>query len=348
MANYRRRLLSPAISDRGKGTIMPTTHARAERQIERLLDLAKTLTGRKRWSIPELVERFQVARQTIYDDLVILSRVCNLRQEEKRGGRWWIEPDGNPLPFTFTEEEAEAIHLAIATFPIAHHPAFEEPLRRVEWQLRKPLAERIREAVQQLRGQVSVPAVAAETEAARASFRALWQGLREQRTVRALYQPGGEPAPRIHTIDPYGLHFRGSHAYLLGRCHEYPEPWRQFHLLRFHRAELTDATFDRPEGFDLGQEVEQMAHGFSGPPLTILFTVAPEKAYLFQSKRHPSQETVEKRPDGSLVLRVNAPRQFSWYLLELGPAVEILSPPEFRAEFLAIARALVQKYEAPP
>jgi predicted DNA-binding transcriptional regulator YafY len=326
---------------------MPTSHARAERQIERLLDLAKTLTGRKYWSIPELAEHCQVARQTIYDDLNILSKVCYLRQEKKRGG-WRIEPGGNPLPFTFSQEEAEALHLAIVTSPIAHHPAFEEPLRRVQWQLRRPLAERIREAVQRLRGQVSAPAVSAETEAARASFQALWQGLRERRTVRTLYQPGGAPSPWVHTIDPYGLHFRESNAYLVGRCHEYPEPWRQFHLLRFHRAELTDATFDVPERFDLDQEVAQMAHGFGGPPLSILFTVAPEKAYLFRSERHPTQETVEERPDGSLVLRVNAPRQFSWHLLELGPAVEILSPPELRAEFRSIGQALAKIYESPP
>jgi len=85
---------------------------------------------------------------------------------------------------------------------------------------------------------------------------------------------------------------------------------------------------------------------FSGSPIDIKVKIAPHKAYLVEEKqRHPTQEIIERLPDGSIIIKVHVPKQeFSWWVLSLGSAAEILEPPELREEFKAIVEKMFKIY----
>ena len=110
---------------------------RNERQVERILDLAQRLEGRKRWRVKELADYYGVYRSTIYDDLRILGLFCYVCNE---AGRWWIEPGRNPIPTSFTSEEAQALSIAVTASPMNIGAPFEKHLKSVIKKLDNPLA----------------------------------------------------------------------------------------------------------------------------------------------------------------------------------------------------------------
>ena len=70
--------------------------------------------------------------------------------------------------------------------------------------------------------------------------------------------------------------------------------------------------------------------------------IAARKAYLVEEKqRHPSQEIIERCTDGSVIVRYEVPKEeFTFWVLSLGDAVEVLDPPEFRMEFGEIVQRM--------
>ena len=69
--------------------------------------------------------------------------------------------------------------------------------------------------------------------------------------------------------------------------------------------------------------------------MNVTLKIAAHKAYLVEEKqRHPSQEIIERCADGAVIVRYEVPKEeFTFWVLSLGDAVEVLEPSEFRSEF---------------
>lgn len=315
---------------------------RNERQIERVLDLAQKLEGRRRWRVAELADYYGVYRSTIYDDLQILGRFCFVCKEE---GRWWIEPGGNPIPMSFTSEEAQALSIVVTAPPMNIGAPFEKHLKSAIKKLKNPLATLIEDAMQRV-DKMSIKIKSGNNyESVEQCFSALEQAIEEQRTVIALYQAGGNPEPLEHKLDPYAIFFRKEDWYLAAYTH-IAEAIGTFKIIRFKTVQLTHEKFDYLSSFDLDEYLSSMWELFSGPPIDITVKIAAHKAYLVEEKqRHPTQEIVERLEDGSVIIKVHVPKEeFSWWVLSLGTAAEILEPQELREEFRKIAGEMVKIY----
>jgi len=315
---------------------------RNERQIERILDLASRLEGKKRWRVSELADYYGVYRSTIYDDLRILTRICFIRNEN---GRWWIEPGGNPLPISFTAEEARALLIALNACPISVAPPFEKYLKSALNKLERPLELLLQEAMRSV-DKVSIKVKSGNNyESVERFFAILERAAEEQRSVIALYQAGGKQEPLKHKLDPYAIFFRREDWYLAAYAH-LAEDIGFFKIIRFKDVQLTDEKFEYPPDFNLDERLSLMWELFSGSPMDIKVKIASHKAYLVEEKqRHSTQEIVERLPDGSIIIKVHVPKEeFSWWVLSLGPAAEILEPPELREEFKTIAEEMLKMY----
>ena len=109
---------------------------------------------------------------------------------------------------------------------------------------------------------------------------------------------------------------------------------------------LTDETFEMPADFSLSEDLASRWELFSGDPIRVTLKIAEHKAYLVTEKeRHRSQEIIERCADGSVVVRYEVPKEeFTFWVLSLGDAVEVLDPPEFRAEFQEIVHGMHEVY----
>ena len=328
------------------------------KQMRRILSLIERLQKSDGIKVRDLAEFYDVDITRIYDDLKIIEDFCDLKKDK---GSYWIEPI-RPLRWPrITSEEAQALELVITASPLAKEQRFETHLKNVLEKLDASLAEHIQSKLQEdvpaqlervnngnkaeeylhLSEHVDGYSGDSDNDAER-HFRVLEEALYEQKAVRATYQPGGKTELVRHILHPYAIFFRKSDWYLEARSNLSENPSLTFKILRFRNVMLSDEPFEMPEDFSLSENLASRWELFSGEPINVTLKIAAHKAYLVEEKqRHASQEIVERCADGTVIVRYEVPKEeFTFWVLSLGDAVEVLDPPEFRAEFQEIVRRM--------
>ena len=332
------------------------------KQVRRILNIIERLQKAGGIRIRDLAEFYDVDITRIYDDLKIIKDFYALKKDK---GFYWIESN-RPLSWPrITSEEAQVLELVITASPLAKEHRFESLLKSVLEKLDTSLAEHIQSKLQKdAPAQLERVANDDETEEhlhlsenmedyshennndAERHFRVLEEALYEQKVVRAVYQPGGKAEFVRHILHPYAIFFRKEDWYLEAHSNQSENPSLTFKILRFRNVMLSDEPFEMPEDFSLSENLASRWELFSGDPIRVTLKIAAHKAYLVTEKeRHRSQEIIEECPDGSVIVRYEVPKEdFTFWVLSLGDAVEVLDPPEFRAEFQEIVRRMHEVY----
>ena len=332
------------------------------KQMRRILSIIERLQKAGGIRVRDLAEFYDVDITRIYDDLKIIEDFYNLKKDK---GSYWIEPV-RPLRWPrITSEEAQALELVITASPLAKAQRFESPLKSVLEKLDTSLAEHIQSKLQE-GGPAQLERANNDDETQKylslsedaedysddsgndveSHFRVLEEALYEQKAVRATYQPGGKAEFVRHILHPYAIFFRKSDWYLEARSNQSENTSLTFKILRFRNVMLSDETFEMPEDFSLSENLASRWELFSGDPVGVTLKIAARKAYLVTEKeRHRSQEIIERCPDGAVIVRYEVPKEdFTFWVLSLGDAVEVLDPPEFRAEFQETVKRMHRLY----
>ncbi len=331
------------------------------RRILKIIERLKKSRGRG-IRVRDLAEFYGVDITRIYEDLKIIRDFYDLKKDR---GSYWIESTG-PLRWPrITSEERQALDMVITASPLAKEQRFEALLKSVLGKLDTSLAEHIASKLENnipaqlervndsdkaeehphLSENMDAYSGNSENDVER-HFRVLEEALYEQKVVRATYQPGGKTEFVRHILHPYAIFFRKSDWYLEAKSNQSENTSLTFKILRFQRVILTDETFETPAEFSLSEDLASRWELFSGDPIHVTLKIAAHKAYLVTEKeRHRSQEIIERCPDGSVIVRYEVPKEdFTFWVLSLGDAVEVLEPPEFRAEFQEIVRRMHDVY----
>ena len=331
------------------------------KQMRRILSIIERLQkSTKGIRVRELAGFYDVNITRIYEDLKIIKDFYDLRKDK---GSYSIESD-RPLRWPrITSEETQVLQLVITASPLAKEQRFEALLKSVLGKLDTSLAEHIQSKLQEnapaqleyvnnddaaekhLPLSENVEDYSGDNDVER-HFRILEEALYEQKAVRAVYQPGGKTEFVRHILHPYAIFFRKSDWYLEARSNQSENVSLTFKILRFQNVMLTDETFETPADFSLSEDLASRWELFSGDPIRVTLKIAAHKAYLVTEKeRHQSQEIIERCPDGSVIVRYEVPKEeFTFWVLSLGDAAEILDPPEFRAEFREIVNRMYAVY----
>ena len=335
-------------------------HSDGRKQVWRILSIIERLQKSRGRGIRvrDLAGSYEVDITRIYEDLKIIRDFYDLKKDK---GSYWIEST-RPISWPrITSEEAQVLELVITASPLAKAQRFEAPLKSVLEKLGTSLAEHIQSKLQEdapaqlervaNRDEVEKPLYLSENVEAynddsdndvERHFRVLEEALYEQKAVRATYQPGGKAEFVRHILHPYAIFFRKSDWYLEAHSNQSENASLTFKILRFQRVTLTDETFETPADFSLSEDLASRWELFSGDPIRVTLKIAAHKAYLVTEKeRHRSQEIIERCPDGAVIVRYEVPKEdFTFWVLSLGDAVEVLDPPEFRAEFQEIVNRM--------
>ena len=319
---------------------------------DRLLSILLLLQTRGRVPAGELARRLEVSPRTVYRDVESLSAAgVPVYAERGRHGGIELMPGFRTDVTGMTADEARALFVAaagcthnalgldaargsalrkiMAALPETHRPAAELMSRRIMvdperwWQAQRPEVD----------------------------IDILHTAVFADRRLVIRYRHSEDPQIHTYTVDPYGLVFKAGNWYLVADREGAPR------LLRADRiigALVADEPVHRRPGMELAEVWEGLRRGVEDRSANVRVRARVRTAQLEWFIRVGSTQLAERpvAADGEWttvhlaypVLR--AVRQ----LLPHADSVEVLDPPEARAELAAAAQAVAELYraDAPP
>ncbi|MEU3528511.1 WYL domain-containing protein [Streptomyces sp. NPDC038707] len=311
---------------------------------DRLLSILLLLQTRGRVPAPELAERLEVSVRTIYRDVEALSAagvpvyaergrhggigllagfrtdVTGLTADESRA-LFVLAAQGAHAALGLDAALASALRKVMAALPAPHRPAAEVTSRRV-----------------------LVDATRWKSGPERSADLAVLQdAVFSDRRLRLRYRHSGEREVRTYTVDPYGLVAKAGVWYLVADRRGRP---RLFRADRVRSARLLADPVRRRPGVELAEVWEELRQWVEerGTGIEVTVRVRRELADMFR-RLVAAQLTAEPEDDGEspwVTARLAYPTlRAVRQLLGLSDRVEILDPPEARAELVAGARAVL-------
>ena len=315
----------------------------------RLVSLLLLLQARGQLTASELASELEVSERTIHRDVEALS-ASGVPIYAERGVHGGIRlVDGYRTRLTgMTADEAEALFLAGMPGPAAElglgtvvAAAQLKVLASLPPELRvraSRLVERFHlDTGDWFHTNQPVPHLTVMSDA-------VWSTTR----IVIDYDSGGGPVRRV--LEPLGLVLKAGIWYVVASV---DGQVRTYRVSRVVAAERTTEHFERPEGFDLaGYWAESTAaYERDAPRVDVVVRVRPDRMEQLRiavgdAVVDAAEYLGEPDPEGWLRLRVRLdwPDEAPRALLRAGRWVEVLAPPEIRAQVGATARAIAERY----
>ena len=315
---------------------------------DRLLSILLLLQTRGRVPAHELADRLEVSVRTIYRDVEALSAsgvpvyaergrhggiellagfrtdVTGLTADESRA-LFILAAQGAHAALGLDAALGSALRKVMAALPAPYRPAAEVTSRRI-----------LVDATRWKGG--PQPAVDLDT---------LQDGVFADRRLRLRYRHSGAQEARTYTVDPYGLVSKAGVWYLVADRRGKPQLFRAD---RVQSATALDDEVQRRPGVELADAWEVLRRQVEERPGGLDVTVRVRRDRLDMFLRLNASQLAEL-PDGDgegewvtarLLYRVvREARQ----LLQFADHVEVVSPPEVRAELAAAAASVTELYQ---
>lgn len=316
---------------------------------DRLLSLLMLLRSRGRLSAPELARRLEVSERTVYRDVEALGAagVPVYTERGRHGGIALLPGFRTEVPGLTADEAAALFAYGGRATAGLHDAALRSALGKLLVALpaaTRPAAERAGQRV-----------VVDPTGWRRAAEELPWLGaVREavwaDRRLRLRYRSSDRTGARDWTVDPYGLLVKGGVWYLIAAHRGRP---RLFRVSRLERAAPTGEAAARPADLDLEALWQRLRAELEEPtaPVRVTLRVRAERTALLlrlcapQLAGPPGEPAPDPDPRWErLVLPFRALGAARGVLLGLGTDVEVVTPPELRADLAGTARAVAALY----
>jgi predicted DNA-binding transcriptional regulator YafY len=313
---------------------------------DRLLSILLLLQTRHQVPATELAERLEVSVRTIYRDVEALSAAgVPVWAERGRAGGIRLLPGYRTDVTGLTSDEAKALFVLAADGAydaLGLGAAIGSALRKVMAALpapHRPAAARTSERilVDPVRWMQGKPAAVELGELQRAVF--------SDRRLLLTYRHSGSARPNEYTVDPYGLVSKAGVWYLVADLDGTP---RLFRADRVQAASGTDEEVRRRKGQGLAEVWAVLRERVERLPDEVRVTalVRHSRWDLFQ-RLHGTQLAAPpvERDGGWMEVRLGyRALQAVRALLAFGADVEVLEPPEARAELASAAADAVALY----
>jgi proteasome accessory factor C len=306
-------------------------------RVMRMLSIVPWIAAQDGPEVAEVCRRFGLERSQLIDDLNVVQFVGlppytpdMLIEVAFEGDRVWVRfADTFSRPLRLTPNQALGLVAAGAALAAADDGGGRGPLATGLAKLADLLGIAPDEALG-IRLGASRPEV----------LDRLRQAVRERRRVHLDYFAYGRDERTERDVDPYRVFAADGAWYLFGRCH-LAQGERMFRVDRIYRADLLDATFERPEGVDDNPEVFDVSP--TAPRVTL--DLSPAARWVVET--YPVEKMVE-RPGGGVEARM-AVASRAWLerlLLRLGDEVQVVAAddPGLAAAGRDAARRVLTRY----
>ncbi len=313
-------------------------------RVVRVLEAA----GERGVRIEEIARRVGMSKRTVYRDLRALEEEIGVPVWNDGAGTWGAEGRAFLPPLNLTVAEAMAVVLS-ARLMVRYADKYDPDLAAAFQKLEAGLPAALREHVERT---LEVLARRRLDERFSRAVHLLTRAWAERRVVTFTYAPaqyGPEREPRAARVRPYLLEPSvATHALYLIGYDETRDALRTFKVERISDLAITRETFEPPAAGAIEEMLGRAWDIIADQPETeVVLRFSPAvAARVGEATWHPSQR-LEPAADGSLVwrARVSGTIEIRLWILSWGTDVEVLAPPELRADVVATLRSALGAYE---
>ena len=173
----------------------------------------------------------------------------------------------------------------------------------------------------------------------------------DRRLVRISYWAADRPEPQERVIAPYFLEVSRSEPASYVVAHDrLRNALRTFKVERIQAAELLPEHYVIPEDFDVYKWLESSWGIIAEEEVEVRLRFTPAVARRVRESVWHHSQTLADLPDGGCLLTmcVGGIREIKNWVMSWGPEVEVLAPPELRAQVAEDSRRMAAQYAAAP
>lgn len=296
-------------------------------KIDRLIGIITTLQQKGKVTAPYLAEKFEVSRRTISRDIEDINRAgIPIVTTQGVDGGIEIMQEFQLDTTVFTEEELQSILVGLQSLDSVS-------TSRKHMRLSEKLG-----AVVPLTDSMMIDLSSFYKGSLSEKIELLQEAIREHKCVRFHYYYGKGEADK--SLEPMLVVFKWSNWYVFGFCRE-RQDFRMYKLNRLWDLQMTSECFQPRE---IPKERLQFGQNITDDKVITAVYEASE-AYKLVEEYGPDSYTVQE--DGRLYTEwgfSSYESALSWFL-GFGGKVRILGPEDFREQYIAELRNMLQKYE---
>ncbi|MVO99051.1 helix-turn-helix transcriptional regulator [Paenibacillus lutrae] len=298
-------------------------------KVIRLLNIIQAIQANPGISASDIAFKCDIHLRTVYRDLDTLSLIAPVTNDG-RGTGYRFMGKFFLYPLNFTEQEALVFSLLPSVVDRSKlPPGFDRAYHKVmathfkEKAHHKDIIQNIAEIIQ-----MGTPAYRQKHPN---FLQPIIQAILDHKTIRTVYHTQSRNETTERQIDPYYLVPREQRFYLIGFCHLKQEI-RTFRMSRFQAVEQTELNFDKGD-FNIKHYLKNtwsIERGDRNITFKVKFNA--EVARYIREEELFVHPRMRDQKDGSLIFEVtvNNEREFLNWVMQYGPAAEILEPKAVR------------------
>ncbi len=315
-------------------------------------------------TLRELADEYGISERTVQRDFECLQEVGFPIEfeEDDFGKRYWRLPEGyiRTAPLILTITEAVSLYLAEHLLAPLAGTQFAAGLRSLLDKIRSQIPARALEYFRELDETLYVRRIGLTDYTAHAgTIETLTTAARTARTVALSYESLWRGEQYQTQFDPYGLVYFDGDLFAVGHSHR-ADAVRVLKISRIGDAALTEATFQRPKRFNLGdyfQNTFGIVQADARPVKIEVHFHGPAAALVEERIWHESQKLEWLPPEPSLfapapstsdalraVFRLSNTVEFKRWLKGFGAMAEVIKPAWLRAELRAELLAAAERH----
>jgi predicted DNA-binding transcriptional regulator YafY len=311
-------------------------------RIDRLFAIATFLASRRVTRAAEIADEFGISVRTVYRDIVALSE-AGIPISGEAGTGYAMLHDYFLPPVDLGADERNALALAAEFFRAASPPEFVSgALRSAVRKVSVSSPSHRSRGFRDISGSIHIKTPPSH---ANATLGHLVRATLEWQLLDIVYEAGRDAVTR-RKIEPYGLHWGGSAWFLVAYC-RLRVAFRMFRVDRIKSLTMTGVRFDRDPGFDLQRYLKEHISNESPERVLVHFN-ADVKNYARADFEYAIVAEKELESGIELTLTTWSRHWLVTKLLVYGDTVEIMGPPEARADLIEEVRKILARYDSRP
>ena len=180
--------------------------------------------------------------------------------------------------------------------------------------------------------------------------RVAYDALLNNRLLEINYRSRSQGRSQKVTLNPLGLVFRETVAYLVATAWDYPDV-RHYALHRISKARQLNQPASTLPGFRLAGHIQdelRFSYPLASEKMELRVAVTQEVATHLAERRLSVDQRITTEAGGRVLVEATIAdtAELRWWLLGFGSSVEVLAPASLREDFATQARTMQAIYEA--
>lgn len=313
-------------------------------RVDRLTAILTQLQSKRRVTMDELEERFELSRRSLFRDIRALLEI-GIPIGGDAGAGYFIAEGYHLPPVVFNKEEAAALLLGVKFMEQYMDSQIRGQLDNALTKVKAVLRNTDRDFLEGLEDHIEVvPPASISHEGVPHSFLMDIQfALCSSRTIEFGYWSNGKQELTHREVEPLSLVYYSNHWHLIAFCH-LRQGFRDFRTDRIQKLKITEQTFDRSRHPDHQDFLNHSMFGSESKEAVLVFHKDVARFLGEQKYQHGFVKEVET--DEGLEVHFSTPsyRFLARWVLSYGSSVKVKSPVELQEQVRVFVRELSQHH----